>query len=156
MGHSGGCGFSLSQCLLCLAPSGARREGNWLRGGIDVDLEASPVTNIFPIRRMVLANGASRETRSAWVRVPSLDVEPAVQTYKRLSQDDYEYSDRPGTFPRRVAGGRPWFAGDVRLSLEPRLFLDGALLSVKRTPFAGHRMGDASYIFVRASHSLNG
>ena len=79
--------------------------GNWvrdgvedvhLRGCIDVDLEASPSTNVLPIRRIDFAVGARREMRCAWVRIPSLCVEPAMQTYERLNANDYEYSDRSG------------------------------------------------------------
>ncbi len=58
---------------------------------IDVDLGVTPATNTLPIRRLNLSIGESREVTAAWVRFPSLDVQPLVQTYTRLSEFEYRY-----------------------------------------------------------------
>jgi hypothetical protein len=67
-----------------------------LAGCIDVDLEFSPSTNTLPIRRLDLPVGASAAVRAAWVRFPSLTVEPLDQTYTRLGKRTYRYQS--GTF----------------------------------------------------------
>lgn len=58
---------------------------------VDVDLGITPATNTLPIRRLNLEIGESREVTAAWVRFPSLDVEPLVQTYTRLGESEYRY-----------------------------------------------------------------
>jgi hypothetical protein len=58
---------------------------------IDVDLGITPATNTLPIRRLKLETGESKEVTAAWVRFPSLDVQPLVQTYTRLSEFEYRY-----------------------------------------------------------------
>ncbi|HET9344888.1 MAG TPA: putative glycolipid-binding domain-containing protein [Candidatus Limnocylindrales bacterium] len=67
-----------------------------LRGCIDVDLGCSPSTNTLPIRRLGMAVGATRTIQAAWVRFPELTVSKAAQTYVRLDEYTYRYSD--GTF----------------------------------------------------------
>jgi hypothetical protein len=79
--------------------------GHWAAGGRrvveldgcrDVDLEITPATNTLPIRRLQPAAGRPVEARAAWVRFPSLDLEPLDQTYERLSETSFRY--RSGDF----------------------------------------------------------
>lgn len=69
-----------------------------VEGCIDVDLNFSPSTNLLPIRRLGLAIGAEAEVRAAWLRFPSLTLEPLVQTYRRLDTNRYRYSSAGGNF----------------------------------------------------------
>jgi uncharacterized protein len=65
-----------------------------LDGCIDVDIAATPLTNTFPIRRFAaLTVGDSATTPIAWVDVPSLEVTRVDQTYRRLGEKAWEYSD---------------------------------------------------------------
>ena len=85
-------------------------EGGWtvvgqpapqLRGCLDLDLEASALTNAFPMHRLALAVGDRTVTsaayvRAVYVRAPNLTVDRLEQTYAR-SEDDgerhtYDYS----------------------------------------------------------------
>lgn len=61
------------------------REQPALQGCIDIDIEASPVTNTLPIRRLSWAPGESTEIRLCYVSVPALTVAPAVQRYTALA-----------------------------------------------------------------------
>ena len=61
-----------------------------LDGVLDVDLEASAVTNTFPVRRLALAPGAGAEAPAAWVRLDS-SVERLEQRYRRLDGERYAY-----------------------------------------------------------------
>lgn len=54
-----------------------------LDGCFDVDLEASALTNAFPIWRLRLAFGESAEAPAAWVRAGDATVERLPQTYVR-------------------------------------------------------------------------
>jgi len=78
--------------------------GNWKRGGeplpviqgcVDIDLEITPATNTLPIRRLDLAPGSSADVTAAWLRFPTLDLEPLEQTYQRTGDTCYRYSS-PG------------------------------------------------------------
>jgi hypothetical protein len=62
-----------------------------LDGCLDVDLEFTPATNSLPIRRLALAVGDGADIRVAWVRYPSLKVEPAGQRYTRTAEASYEF-----------------------------------------------------------------
>lgn len=82
---------------LVLAPDGV---GRWeadgapapaLDGCVDVDLEATPLTNTLPIRRLGLEVGAGAEIRAAHVRVPGLAVSAARQRYTRTDDRLYRY-----------------------------------------------------------------
>ena len=65
-----------------------------LDGCVDVDIAATPLTNTFPIRRFAgMAVGESRTTPIAWVDVPTLRVLRVEQTYRRLADRRWEYSD---------------------------------------------------------------
>jgi hypothetical protein len=70
-----------------------------VEGAIDIDLGWSPSTNTLPIRRVNLAPGqSSGKIVAAWVRFPSLTLEPLPQEYLRISGDRYRYSSRGGSF----------------------------------------------------------
>jgi len=68
------------------------RAAPWLDGCLDVDLEASACTNALPIHRLGLSVGARADAPAAYVRAPTLRVEPLEQTYARLP--DYGDSAR--------------------------------------------------------------
>ena len=74
--------------------------GRWWRDGqaapdldgcLDVDIEATPLTNTLPIRRA----GAGSVT-AAWVRVPGPAVEPLPQTYTDDGDGRWTYRSRGG------------------------------------------------------------
>jgi hypothetical protein len=67
-----------------------------LDGCLDVDLEWSPSTNTLPIRRLADTLGGEQAVKAAWVRLPSLRVEPLEQTYQPIGPRRYLY--RAGTF----------------------------------------------------------
>ncbi|MFH5824154.1 putative glycolipid-binding domain-containing protein [Georgenia sp. AZ-5] len=67
--------------------------GRWLVGGdrapaldgcLDVDLEASAMTNLLPERRLALEVGERAGAPAAYVRALDLEVEPLPQEYVRL------------------------------------------------------------------------
>jgi len=69
-----------------------------LRGCLDVDVAATPVTNTFPIRRLAdLPVGEAATFPVAWIEVPSLQVLRIDQSYRRLGgapdAEEWEYSD---------------------------------------------------------------
>jgi hypothetical protein len=68
-------------------------EGSWaidgqedpeLHGCLDVDLEASVVTNTIPVHRLALAVGGQGQSAAAYIRSNGLAVERLDQTYRRL------------------------------------------------------------------------
>jgi len=59
-----------------------------LDGILDVDLESSSFTNAFPVHRLALAVGESRDAPAAWVRFSTLAVERLEQRYTRLPDDE--------------------------------------------------------------------
>jgi hypothetical protein len=67
-----------------------------LDGCLDVDLEASALTNAFPANRLALAVGAASEAPAAYVRALDLHVERLEQRYERLADDGgrrrYDYA----------------------------------------------------------------
>lgn len=76
------------------------RKAKRLDGRVDVDLQASPVTNTIPIRRLRLKVGAKATVDAAWVKFPSLDIEPLRQSYERKGRNLYEY--RSGRFRAEI------------------------------------------------------
>lgn len=91
-------------------------EGRWylddvpqeqVAGCLDIDLNFSPSTNLLPIRRLRLQVGEEAAVRAAWLRFPSMQLEPLEQTYRRLAEDVYRY---------RSGGGA--FTADLRVSAE--------------------------------------
>lgn len=82
-----------------------------LDGCLDVDLEASLVTNFSPVRRLALGVGESSQAPACYVRHQGLKVERLEQQYRRardrrgLLQFDYDS-------PRFDYHARLQFAGD--------------------------------------------
>jgi hypothetical protein len=71
-------------------------------GCIDIDLAFSPVTNVLPIRRLMLGHGEAANVRAAWLRFPELTVEVLEQTYRRIAADRYVYESANGAFRREL------------------------------------------------------
>jgi hypothetical protein len=67
-----------------------------LDGCLDVDLEASAVTNALPVHRLGLAVGGAAEAPAVYVRALDLAVERLEQRYARRPDEDgrqrYEYA----------------------------------------------------------------
>jgi hypothetical protein len=68
----------------------------------DVDFEFSPCTNTLPIRRLNLAIDEGSAVRAAWLRFPSLQLEPFEQTYTRTGEVTYRFESGDGTFTREL------------------------------------------------------
>jgi hypothetical protein len=87
-----------------LAADAARRwwlngmECPGVAGCIDLDLDFSPSTNLLPIRRLGLAIGQTAGVRAAWLRFPSLTLEPLEQLYRRTEVTTYRYESAGGSF----------------------------------------------------------
>ncbi|MBI2159125.1 MAG: putative glycolipid-binding domain-containing protein [Candidatus Rokubacteria bacterium] len=80
-----------------------------VEGSTDLDLNFSPSTNTLPIRRLSLEVGAQRTVRAAWLRFPSLELEPLEQTYGRLAEDRYRYESGGGRFTAELRVDRSGF-----------------------------------------------
>jgi hypothetical protein len=81
--------------------------GQWLLNGLecpavagctDLDLNFSPSTNLLPIRRLRLAIGGEAPVRAAWLRFPSVALEPLEQLYRRTGNASYRYESAGGAF----------------------------------------------------------
>ncbi|EYB66597.1 hypothetical protein DEIPH_ctg084orf0010 [Deinococcus phoenicis] len=81
---------------------GAGRPWSELEGCTDVDLQATPLTNTLPIRRLGLEVGGSAVLRAAWIGVPSLDVRAVRQRYTRLAAELYRYENLESGFRAEV------------------------------------------------------
>lgn len=66
----------------------------------DVDFEFSPCTNTLPIRRLSLSVGESAAVRAAWLRFPTVALEPFEQTYTRTGETTYRFESGDGKFVR--------------------------------------------------------
>lgn len=87
------------------------RESTWWLNGeecqqaagcIDIDLNFSPVTNLLPVRRVAMEIGGEARVRAAWLRFPSLLLEPLDQIYRRLDETTYRYESAGGEFVREI------------------------------------------------------
>jgi len=89
--------------------------GNWLvdgnparhlEGCLDVDLEASAVTNALPVRRLGLPVAGRATAPAAYVRAVGLAVERLEQTYERRPDDaahqSYDYAAPAFDFEARL------------------------------------------------------
>ena len=89
--------------------------GHWLADGkparhldgcLDVDLEASAMTNALPVRRMGLPVGAQQAAPAAYVRAAGLAVERLEQTYARTADEAscqrYDYAAPAFGFAARL------------------------------------------------------
>lgn len=65
---------------------------------VDLDLEFSPATNSFAIRRLALEVGQSGPSPAAWFRFPALVLEPLSQTYRRIDERRYDYQSHTTGF----------------------------------------------------------
>jgi uncharacterized protein len=73
-----------------------------LDGCLDVDLEASVVTNSLPIHRLDLRPGSTANSPAAYVRALDLTVERLEQQYQRLDDDlAWRFSYRAPAFDFR-------------------------------------------------------
>jgi len=100
---------------LCSALLGADGDGHWLVNGkpepgldgcLDVDLEASAMTNALPVRRLGLPVAARATAPAAYVRAVGLAVERLEQTYARALDDAgrqrYDYAAPAFDFEARL------------------------------------------------------
>jgi hypothetical protein len=89
--------------------------GHWLAGGkparhldgcLDVDLEASAMTNALPVRRMGLPVGAREAAPAAYVRAAGLAVQRLEQAYARTADEAgcqrYDYAAPAFGFAARL------------------------------------------------------
>ena len=100
---------------LCSAVLEADGNGHWLVDGnparrldgcLDVDLEASAMTNALPVRRLDLPVAARAAAPAAYVRAVGLAVERLEQTYARAPDDAacqrYDYAAAAFDFEARL------------------------------------------------------
>lgn len=81
-----------------------------LAGVLDVDLEATALTNTLPIRRLGLLGaepGTTHTVPMAWIRVPSLQVIPVEQTYTVVDAGTVRYTS--GSFTADLAVDKDGF-----------------------------------------------
>jgi uncharacterized protein len=80
----------------CSAVLEADGHGRWLAGGepapaldgcLDVDLEASAMTNALPVRRLGLPVGTATAVPAAYIRAAGCAVERLEQTYARATDE---------------------------------------------------------------------
>jgi hypothetical protein len=63
-----------------------------LAGILDLDLEASAVTNALPVHRLRLEHGVAAGAPAAWVRAHDLSTERLEQTYTRVGDRSFDYT----------------------------------------------------------------
>ena len=82
-----------------------------LDGCLDVDLEASAMTNALPVRRMGLPAGARAAAPAAYVRAVGLAVERLEQIYVRTTGEAtgqrYDYTAPAFSFSAGLVYDRP-------------------------------------------------
>jgi hypothetical protein len=89
-----------------------------LQGCIDIDIQASPVTNTLPVRRLALDRAQGADIRVAYIRVPSLAVEPVRQRYTALEPGSlYRFESLEGAFKADLPVDQEGFVMNY-----PRLF----------------------------------
>lgn len=102
--HSGG-----ATVVATIEADGA---GNWqvdgvaaphLRGCLDLDLEASAMTNTFPVHRLRLPVGQTVSAPAAYVRAVGLSTGRLAQTYTRASEGHYDYAAPEFDFACRLS-----------------------------------------------------
>ena len=69
-----------------------------LQGCLDIDIQASPITNTLPIRRLGLKPGESSELRLCYIAVPDLIVTVAEQRYTALADGLYRFESLTSSF----------------------------------------------------------
>jgi hypothetical protein len=132
--------------------------GRWLRNGadekllqgcIDVDLGITPSTNALPVNRLRLPVGASSEIDAAWIRFPELTVMPARQSYRRLSEREYEYRNVSSGFTAALAvdeDGLPTDYGGIwsRIAEGPAAQETAGFAGALISPTPSKELGDAA------------
>jgi uncharacterized protein len=63
-----------------------------LQGCLDLDLEASAMTNTFPVHRLDLPDGGDASVPAAYVRAVVPAVDRLEQTYSRVGERHYRYA----------------------------------------------------------------
>lgn len=63
-------------------------DGSHLDGCLDIDLEASAMTNALPVRRLSLAPGEHAHAPAAYVRLAEREIDRLDQMYTRLNDQD--------------------------------------------------------------------
>lgn len=90
-------------------------EGNWrvdgvpaahLHGCVDLDLEASAMTNTFPVHRLRMPAGRAVPTPAAYVRAVGPAVDRLDQTYARVDEQHYDYTAAEFDFAARLVYDR--------------------------------------------------
>tara|TARA_R110002124_G_scaffold114535_13_gene269309 strand:- start:15496 stop:16035 length:540 start_codon:yes stop_codon:yes gene_type:complete len=86
--------------------------GNWsddraeplpeLRGCIDVDISASPLTNSLPLWRCDWIIDQPQRFAMAWIDVDSMSVQRDEQIYTRLDDSHFRYRASDGSFERII------------------------------------------------------
>lgn len=94
----------------CRSLALSRTEAGWAVDGIEplfveadeIDLEWSPLTNLFPIRRLIERGGESLTMTAAWVRLSELRVERSTQRYDRIDDRTTRYTNLDSGFSALV------------------------------------------------------
>lgn len=73
-----------------------------LDGCTDPDFEWSPSTNAFPMRRLAKLPHERLQVRAAWIRFPTLTVQPVAQSYTRLSATRYRYRNEDSGYEGHI------------------------------------------------------
>jgi hypothetical protein len=63
-----------------------------LQGCLDLDLEASAMTNMLPIHRLSLSDGREASAPAVYVPTAGLPVHRLDQTYSRIDERSYDYA----------------------------------------------------------------
>lgn len=93
-------------------------------GCIDVDFGFTPATNLIPIRRLKLAVGEDAHVCAAWLRFPSLALEPLEQRYRHEEERRYLYESALGRYTATLdvnEHGLVTQYGDVWVAVAPEL-----------------------------------
>jgi uncharacterized protein len=73
-----------------------------LQGCLDLDLEASAMTNTFPVHRLCLPAERAVAAPAAYVRAVGLSVDRLEQTYSRSGEGHYDYAAPEFNFACRL------------------------------------------------------
>ncbi len=88
-------GLSARSVRITIRPDGRWHVGGMeqrdLRGCVDLDLTATAMTNMLPIRRLGLPVGSTAAIPVAWMTFPDLEIHPVHQIYTRVAEDRYRY-----------------------------------------------------------------
>jgi hypothetical protein len=88
-----------------------------LQGCIDIDIQATPLTNTLPIRRLDLKEGQSLDLRLCYIAVPELTVSVAEQRYTALTPSLFRFESLEDGFTADLPVDEDGFVRDY-----PELF----------------------------------